>query len=185
MKRPLLLAAAAAASLVAAAPAAAQRYSPPPPAYPAVSPEELRFQQAQERFDRELDLFEQEFDRYRQYRASNPGWRGGGPGYDNRYYNDDRDEGGYDPSRYYRSGPQYRERVLGSDDRVYRGSDGRYYCKRSDGTTGLIVGGATGALLGNVIDGGHSRTVGTLIGAAIGAAVGASVERNQQEMRCR
>jgi len=52
----------------------------------------------------------------------------------------------YDARRYYRDDPRYTERRLSAQDEVYRGSDGRYYCKRSDGTTGLIVGGAGGAL---------------------------------------
>jgi hypothetical protein len=90
----------------------------------------------------------------------------------------------YDAQRYYRDGPQYSERRLGDADEVYRGSDGRYYCKRSDGTTGLIVGGAGGALLGNVVDGGHNRIAGTLIGGALGALLGRSVEQNS-DIRCR
>jgi opacity protein-like surface antigen len=90
----------------------------------------------------------------------------------------------YDAQRYYRDGPQYSERRLGDADEVYRGSDGRYYCKRSDGTTGLIVGGAAGGLLGNVIDGGHNRVAGTLIGGALGALLGRSVEQNS-DIRCR
>jgi len=75
--------------------------------------------------------------------------------------------------------------VLAADERVYRGNDGRYYCKRSDGTTGLIIGAAGGGILGNVIDGGRSRTVGTLLGAALGGLAGRAVDRNQAEVRCR
>jgi outer membrane lipoprotein SlyB len=75
--------------------------------------------------------------------------------------------------------------VLSADERVYRGNDGQYYCKRSDGTTGLIAGGAAGGILGNVIDGGHSRTAGTLIGAAIGALAGKAVDQNNSQLRCR
>ena len=55
-----------------------------------------------------------------------------------RAYNDGR--GGrdpystdYDASRHYRDDPRYQERRLSSNDQVYRGSDGRMYCKRSDG----------------------------------------------------
>lgn len=176
MKTLISMAALAAASLAFASPAAAQRSD-----YRYSSPEEQRFQQAQDRFERELTLFQQEFDRYRSWQNSRPRGYDRGPG----YYDDSRDEGDYEPSRYYRSGPQYRERVLRSDERVYRGQDGRYYCRRTDGTTGLIVGGATGALFGNLIDGGRSRTVGTLLGALAGAAVGSAIERNQQEIRCR
>ena len=90
----------------------------------------------------------------------------------------------YDARRYYREGPQYSERRLSDADEVYRGSDGRYYCKRSDGTTGLIVGGAVGGVLGNVVDGGHNRVAGTLIGGALGALLGRSVEQNS-DVRCR
>ncbi len=91
----------------------------------------------------------------------------------------------YDASRYYRDDPRYTERRLSYSDEVYRGSDGRYYCKRNDGTTGLIIGGAGGALLGNVIDGGRSRVGGTLIGGALGALLGRSVDQQNSEYRCR
>jgi hypothetical protein len=90
----------------------------------------------------------------------------------------------YDAARYYRAEPNYQERRLGPNDEVYRGSDGRYYCKRSDGTTGLIIGGAGGALIGNVIDGGRHRAAGTLLGGALGALLGKSVEQNS-DVRCR
>ena len=90
----------------------------------------------------------------------------------------------YDASRYYRDDPRYVERRLGPNDEVYRGSDGRYYCKRSDGTTGLIIGGVGGAALGNVIDGGRNRVAGTLIGGALGALLGKSVDQNS-DVRCR
>lgn len=91
----------------------------------------------------------------------------------------------YDASRYYRDDPRYTERRLGPDDQVYRGSDGRYYCRRNDGTTGLIIGGVGGALAGNVLDGGRHRTAGTLIGGALGALLGKSVDQNNSDVRCR
>ncbi len=184
MFKPLLLAAAAIGA-TAALPASAQTVE-----------EQARFAQAQTRFQSELARFQDEFDRYRaaQDRDRRNGYydRGGParvpyPNYDDRYGADayDRDENGYDPSRYYRSGPQYGERVMRPEDRVYAGSDGRYYCKRNDGTTGLIVGGAAGGLLGNVIDGGHSRILGTLLGGAAGALAGRAIEQNQQQVVCR
>jgi hypothetical protein len=159
------------------------------PAFAQSAQDEARFRQAQDRFQRELDVFQQEFDRYQSLRggrggyapAPNGAYRNAPDRYDPAY-----DDGAYyDPAQDYRSGPQYRERVLATNDRVYRGEDGRYYCKRTDGTTGLIVGAAGGGILGNVIDGGRSRTVGTLLGGAIGALAGREIERNQSEIRCR
>ena len=64
------------------------------------------------------------------------------------------------------------------------GNDGRYYCKKKNGTTGLIVGGAAGALLGRSIVGRGDNTLGTILGAAGGALLGRSVERNSSS-RCR
>jgi hypothetical protein len=90
--------------------------------------------------------------------------------------------GGYDAARYYRPG-QYRERRLGRNDRIYRGGDGRYYCRRSDGTTGLIVGGVLGGVLGNAVANGHSSTLATLLGAGGGALLGQSIDRGN--VRCR
>lgn len=66
--------------------------------------------------------------------------------------------------------------------RYWRGDDGRYYCERSNGTTGLIVGAAAGALLGRAVDTRGERTTGTVLGAAAGALLGREVQRN---MRCR
>ncbi|HPB21888.1 MAG: hypothetical protein RL702_1999 [Pseudomonadota bacterium] len=91
--------------------------------------------------------------------------------------------GYYDPYDYYRDGRYYRERRLGYNDRIYRGQDGRYYCRRSDGTTGLIVGAAAGALLGDAIAPRGSRTIGALIGGALGGAIGHEVESGG--LRCR
>lgn len=106
-------------------------------------------------------------------------------GYYGDRYGSDRYATDYDAARYYRDDPRYTERRLSYSDEVYRGSDGRYYCKRSDGTTGLIVGGAGGAVLGNVIDGGRSRIGGTLIGGALGALLGRTVDQQSSEYRCR
>ena len=61
--------------------------------------------------------------------------------------------------QYYRDDPRYEERVLRSSDRVYVGRDGRYYCRRSDGTAGLVVGGIAGGVLGNIIAPGGSKTL--------------------------
>ncbi len=158
-------------------------------ASPAISQsrtDDARFQAAQQRLDSELAVFRTEFDRYQQARSGNwRGDRGNVRSNDPRAYSDDRDEGGYDAAQYYRDGPDYRERALASDDRVYRGNDGRYYCKRNDGTTGLVLGAIGGGVLGNVIDGGHSRAAGTLIGGALGALAGKSIDQSGSQVRCR
>ncbi|MFT3976517.1 MAG: glycine zipper 2TM domain-containing protein [Sphingomonas bacterium] len=89
------------------------------------------------------------------------------------------DRNGWDASRAYHPG-RYKERRLNRNDRIYRGRDGRYYCRRNDGTTGLVVGAVAGGLLGNVIGG---DTLGTLVGGAGGALLGRSIDRGQ--VRCR
>jgi glycine zipper 2TM protein len=68
--------------------------------------------------------------------------------------------------------------------RTWRGADGRTYCRKPNGTTGLIVGGAAGALVGREIDSRGSRTTGTVLGAAVGALLGRHVQRNVVK-RCR
>ena len=115
---------------------------------------------------------------------------GGGYGGDRRYasYDYNRPDpayGGYDAGRYYRDDNRYRERRLSRNERVYRGQDGRYYCRRNDGTTGLIIGGAAGGLLGNVIAPGGSSLLGTVLGAAGGALAGRAIERGNDQVRCR
>lgn len=172
--KSLLLAAAAAATVAGAMPATAQtaqRYDS------RAQDEEARFEAAQRRFDSEYRTFQDALERYRRYQANRVDTRY--DRYDSRY-----DDPNYDPARDYRSG-NYQERVLGPDERVYRGDDGRYYCRRSDGTTGLIVGAAAGGLFGNVIAGRRSSTVGTLLGAIAGGALGSQIDRNQQQVRCR
>ena len=177
--RPLssYIPAAALLCLAAATPAVAQTQA-----------EEQRFQQSQQRFDTELNVFRTEFDRYQQARTRglrNPRESNTDPRFNDPRF-DDRDEAGYDPARFYRNDPRYQERILNNNDRVYRGNDGQYYCRRNDGTTGLIVGALGGGGLGNIIDGGHSRGVGTVLGLLAGGLAGRGLERgNSQQMRCR
>ncbi|HJS11827.1 glycine zipper 2TM domain-containing protein [Sphingopyxis sp.] len=80
-------------------------------------------------------------------------------------------------------GRYYEPRRLSSDDRIWRSRDGQYHCRRDNGTTGLIIGGAVGALVGRELDGGRDRTVGTIAGAAGGALLGRAIDRG--ELRCR
>lgn len=89
-----------------------------------------------------------------------------------RYDRHDR----YDRGRYSYGEPVYR------NTRVWRGNDGRTYCRKKDGTTGLIIGGAAGALLGREVDNRGDRTLGTVLGAAAGALIGKSLDDG---VRCR
>ncbi|WP_427965809.1 glycine zipper 2TM domain-containing protein [Altererythrobacter sp.] len=83
-------------------------------------------------------------------------------------------------ARYYRS---YGEPVY-RDTRIWRGRDGRYYCRRRDGDTGLLIGAGVGALAGHELAGrGGDRTLGAILGAAGGAILGRSIDRSNS--RCR
>lgn len=126
------------------------------------------------------------------YDGRDDGWGYYDRGSSQRYGNYDWDRpdpraGGYYADNYYRNDRRYRERRLSGNERIYRGRDGRYYCRRSDGTTGLIVGGIAGGVLGNVIAPGDSKTLGTILGAIGGAAVGAAVDSGgrNNDIRCR
>ena len=68
---------------------------------------------------------------------------------------------------------------------TWRGRDGRYHCRRSNGTTGLLIGGAAGALVGRSIDGGRNRTTGTISAPSRGALVGREIQRSSSGRRCR
>lgn len=67
--------------------------------------------------------------------------------------------------------------------RSWRGKDGRTYCRRKNGTTGLVVGAAAGALAGRAIDTRGDRATGTIIGAAGGALLGREIDKGSR--RCR
>ena len=77
----------------------------------------------------------------------------------------------------------YYDEPATRNTRVWRGNNGRYYCRKKDGTTGLIIGAAGGALIGREIDGGYNRAAGTIIGAAIGGLLGREIDRGRA--RCR
>lgn len=94
--------------------------------------------------------------------------RNSGYGYNNGGYYQRR---GYDE-------PVYR------NTRTWRGDDGRYYCRRQDGTTGLLIGGAVGGLIGHEVAGRRGdRTLGAILGAGVGALVGREVDKSSS--RCR
>ena len=111
-------------------------------------------------------------------------------GYDHSYQH-----GGYHDYNYGRAGydrgyseydnyGRYREpHRIGRNDRVWRGNDGRYYCRRDNGTTGLIIGAAGGALLGRAVDTHGERATGTILGAVLGGLLGKSID--QSDARCR
>ncbi len=87
----------------------------------------------------------------------------------------------YQPNRYYRGG--YAPIRVTRETRIYRGSDNRYYCRRSDGTTGLIVGAVLGGVVGDRLDTGRSSVLGAILGAGAGAAIGSSIDRGQVTCR--
>ena len=71
----------------------------------------------------------------------------------------------------------------GYTGKIWRDSHGRYRCKRPNGTVGLVIGAAGGALVGRAIDTRGERATGTILGAAAGALLGRSIDRNR--IRCR
>lgn len=77
----------------------------------------------------------------------------------------------------------YNDARYAEQNRYYgrsRGYAPGYRCR--SGTTGAIVGGAAGALLGREVAGRGSRTLGTILGGAGGALLGREVTRDK---RCR
>lgn len=79
--------------------------------------------------------------------------------------------------------PAQAQRYYGNG-RTYYAAPASYRCRRGNGTTGLIVGGALGALLGRSLDGGRNHTLGTVAGAAGGALLGREVQRGRQTRNC-
>lgn len=94
------------------------------------------------------------------------------------YHKEKKHKHRYRSNAYQRS--EYNDRYaqpLQNDTRVWQGNDGRYYCKRDNGTTGLVVGGVVGGLVGHEVAGRGDRTLGTILGAAGGALLGREVDR--------
>lgn len=93
-------------------------------------------------------------------------------------YRDKHNHSVYDRNGYYREPRRITRR-----DRVWRGRDGRYYCHRDNGTTGLIIGAGVGALAGHEIAGRGDKTLGAIIGAVGGGLLGRTIDRG--DLKCR
>jgi len=104
--------------------------------------------------------------------------------YRDRGYRDYRDYRDYrgdrrDARPYYMGYDRNYGQPVRNNTRVWRGNDGRYYCKRDNGTTGLLVGAGVGALLGHEVAGsGGDRTLGAILGGAAGALLGRTIDRS-------
>lgn len=104
--------------------------------------------------------------------------RGRGHGHGHDRYSDRR---GYDQSRqpYYSGYARDYGQPVHRNTRVWRGDDGRYYCRKDNGTTGLLVGAGVGALVGHEVAGrGGDRTLGAILGGAAGALLGRTIDRS-------
>lgn len=76
-----------------------------------------------------------------------------------------------------------RDQRVNGNTRIWRGNDGRYRCKKDNGTTGLLIGGAVGGLAGHEIAGNGDKLLGTVLGAAGGALLGREIDKDKY--RCR
>ena len=83
----------------------------------------------------------------------------------------------YGYSQQYRGDRYYSRNAYYGRNRYY-GRNVQRRCK--SGTTGAIIGGAGGALLGREIAGRGNRTTGTILGAAVGALAGRELTRTKR-----
>ncbi|KPH64811.1 glycine zipper 2TM domain-containing protein [Novosphingobium aerophilum] len=98
-------------------------------------------------------------------------------------HHDRRGHDRYD-RRDYDSRGRYKEpRRMSRNDHAWRGRDGRYYCKRDNGTTGLIIGAGAGALAGHEIAGSGDQTLGTILGGVAGGLLGREIDKG--DVKCR
>ena len=93
-------------------------------------------------------------------------------------YRRDRYDARYSDRGYYNDRGRYN-----NNRQIWRGRDGRYYCRRDNGTTGLLIGGAVGGLIGHEVAGRGDNTLGTILGVAGGALLGREIDRSGS--RCR
>ena len=89
-----------------------------------------------------------------------------------------KDRAVYDSRGYY-----VNPRRITRADRMWRGDDGRYYCRRDNGTTGLVIGAGVGALAGHELAGRGDKTLGAILGGAVGALVGREIDRGSLSCR--
>ncbi|MCJ2184422.1 glycine zipper 2TM domain-containing protein [Novosphingobium sp. 1949] len=66
---------------------------------------------------------------------------------------------------------------------MWRGKDGRYYCRRDNGTTGLVIGAGLGAIAGNQVAGRGDKTVGTIVGGVLGGLIGREIDKGSLQCR--
>lgn len=84
---------------------------------------------------------------------------------------------------YHADGYYLSPRLITRDSRIWKGRDGKYYCKRDNGTTGLVIGAGVGALAGHELAGNGDKTLGVLLGAAVGGVLGRAIDRG--DLKCR
>lgn len=94
------------------------------------------------------------------------------------WHRDDDDDDDDDEGRRYNRHRRHYYDGYAESRRYYR-YDRPRRC-RSGGTTGLILGGAAGALLGREIDRYGDRAPGTIIGAGAGALLGREIARKNR-----
>lgn len=86
--------------------------------------------------------------------------------------------------RYYDARGSYVEpHRLTRSDRIWRDRDGRYRCRRDNGTTGFVIGAAVGGLAGHEIARDGDKTLGTILGAVGGGLLGRAIDRG--DLKCR
>ncbi|PZU50725.1 MAG: hypothetical protein DI568_02955 [Sphingomonas sp.] len=102
-----------------------------------------------------------------QYRGNSYGWQQ--PNYNSRYVNN--------------SYPTYRGAAVRGSQPYWWGQNGQVYCRRQDGTAGLLVGALAGGTLGNMIAKQGDKTLGSVIGGTLGAVLGNEIAKGNA--RCR
>jgi hypothetical protein len=117
--------------------------------------------------------------RDRQYRQNGQYGQYRGPGSWQPYSNGSRWDQGYRHDVY----PTYRGASVRGSQPYWWGSNGQVYCRRQDGTAGLVVGALAGGTLGNMIAKQGDKTLGSVIGGTLGAVLGNEIAKGNA--RCR